>query len=298
MIVPSGRTSTDPASKHDIALLKIEPDDFTRSHGQPILIGWDSLRTDQPLNVTAAGFPRLRRNPKDKSHDSEQIFGKVYLLSAVKGQSFEIKDVEHHKIDGDWRGFSGAALFAGDQLIGVVSTRVAEAQGIDFRAMRIDSPSANGEFCALVRLLMPRVVNANLGIAWAFQGKTKRFREQYLVSETGPVPFGGRDEELQRLDKWLQDNSASPRMLVTAPAGRGKSALLVHWVNSLQEREVADGGWQVTFMPISILSETNRPSVFYGGLAQRLAEITGMGSGSQATFTPPSPSFYRGWSEW
>jgi hypothetical protein len=65
-------------------------------------------------------------------------------------------------------------------------------------------------------------------------------------------------------------------MLVTAPAGRGKSALLVQWMKSLQDRGlVAADGWQLAFMPISIRVGTNRPSEFFGGLAHRLAEITG-----------------------
>jgi hypothetical protein len=62
---------------------------------------------------------------------------------------------------------------------------------------------------------------------------TKAFLDEYLVSETGEVPFGGRDSELARLDDWLFDPNAAPRMLVTAPVGRGKSALLVHWMKSL-----------------------------------------------------------------
>jgi predicted metalloprotease len=113
-------------------------------------------------------------------------------------------------------------------------------------------------------------------IARPFQRATKAFLNEYLVSETGKVPFGGRDRELERLDAWVRDEKAAPRMLVTAPAGRGKSALLVQWMKSLQDRgQVTADKWQLAFMPISIRVGTNRPSVFLGGLAHRLAEITG-----------------------
>lgn len=65
-------------------------------------------------------------------------------------------------------------------------------------------------------------------------------------------------------------------MLVTAPAGRGKSALLVQWMRVLQIGGISEpDGWQLAFMPISIRLGTNRPEVFYEGLAHRLAEITG-----------------------
>ncbi len=113
-------------------------------------------------------------------------------------------------------------------------------------------------------------------IARSFHRTASAFLDEYLVSETGEVPFGGRDGELRRLDAWLFDPKAAPRMLVAAPAGRGKSALLVHWMKSLRNLpQFTEEGWQLAFVPISIRVGTNRPSTFYGGLAQRLADITG-----------------------
>jgi hypothetical protein len=98
------------------------------------------------------------------------------------------------------------------------------------------------------------------------------------VSETGPIPFGGRNRELADLDSWLTDDQAPSRLLLTAPAGRGKSALLVHWVTSLHVRNItndSERGWYVAFVPISIRKSTNLPSVFYQALAKRLADIAG-----------------------
>jgi hypothetical protein len=109
-----------------------------------------------------------------------------------------------------------------------------------------------------------------------FERATRAFLDEYLVSETGRVPFGGRDRELDRLSAWLRDEQAAPRMLVTAPAGCGKSALLVQWMELLKQRRLAaQDDWQLVFAPISIRVGTNRPSEFLGGLALRLAEITG-----------------------
>ena len=117
---------------------------------------------------------------------------------------------------------------------------------------------------------------SDLGIARMFQARARAFTDEYLVSETGPVPFGGRDNELRRLDEWLLDPRGAPRMLVTAPAGRGKSALLVRWMKNLLDGGVCGSDdWQLAFMPISIRIGTNRPEVFYEGLARRLAEIAG-----------------------
>jgi hypothetical protein len=111
--------------------------------------------------------------------------------------------------------------------------------------------------------------------AWIHRA-TQVFLNEYLVSETGEVPFGGRNAELKGLDDWLFDAKAAPRLLVTAPAGRGKSALLVRWLKSLEnDARLAQEGWKIAFVPISIRVGTNKPEMFLGGLAQRLAEITG-----------------------
>ena len=45
----------------------------------------------------------------------------------------------------------------------------------------------------------------DLGIARIFQARTQTYVDEYLCSETGPVPFGGRDAELDRLNAWLFD---------------------------------------------------------------------------------------------
>jgi hypothetical protein len=114
-----------------------------------------------------------------------------------------------------------------------------------------------------------------------FAGTIQSFLDEYLVSEEAPgmVPFGGRDSELDHLDRWLADEKAPPRLVLAAPAGRGKSALLVHWVQRLNEGSrignSGDDRWQVVFVPISMRFGTNRPEVFYEALAARLAEIVG-----------------------
>ena len=263
-------------SQHDIALLRISSDAVMRALGDAPRIGWQGLPTDRPLNVTAVGFPRLRRNPKNKTRDTEQLFGTVNPLSALKRNEFEICAVHHRDIDADWHGLSGAALFAGRNLIGIVLTKVSDDRQIDFKAICIDAPEEDQEFRALIHGLRTRLHEPQLGIARSVWSATKTFRDEYLAAETGEVPFGGRDHELRRLNAWVFDTQSPPRMLITAPAGRGKSALLVQWIKSLEaNHRFAEGGWQLAFMPISNRSGTNTSSVFYAGLAQRLAEILG-----------------------
>jgi hypothetical protein len=76
------------------------------------------------------------------------------------------------------------------------------------------------------------------------------------------------------MHQWLHDSAAAPRFVLVAPAGRGKSALLVHWLQRLR----ADGtlnDWSLAFVPISIRFNTNRPETFLEAIAARLADILG-----------------------
>ena len=108
-------------------------------------------------------------------------------------------------------------------------------------------------------------------VALKTSGKIDAFRTHYLFSETGSLPFGGREDEIKVLNEWLADEAAPRRLLITGPTGRGKSTLLVHWAEALIHMPAEDP-WQIVFLPISIRFGTNRPSVFYHLLASQLAD--------------------------
>jgi hypothetical protein len=121
---------------------------------------------------------------------------------------------------------------------------------------------------------------SGVAAASTFKGEIEAFLEEYLVTEegAGAVPFAGRNEELDRLDRWLDDAEGPSRFVLTAPAGRGKSALLVQWIKRLETKNrLGDmgGRWFLVFMPISMRFNTNLPEVFYEGIAARLAEALG-----------------------
>jgi hypothetical protein len=82
------------------------------------------------------------------------------------------------------------------------------------------------------------------------------------------VPFGGRGRQIRELNAWLTDPEAPRNLLVTAPAARGKTALLVRWIHQIAQSE-----WPIVFVPISIRHETNMAPVFYGALAAALANV-------------------------
>jgi hypothetical protein len=100
--------------------------------------------------------------------------------------------------------------------------------------------------------------------------RIRNFILEYIGTSQRPVPFGGRQADLQTLDGWLDDPAAPPYLLLTAPAGRGKSALLVRWLE--RRRDLA---LPVVFVPISLRFNTASQTVFFAALAARLAHLFG-----------------------
>jgi hypothetical protein len=114
----------------------------------------------------------------------------------------------------------------------------------------------------------PIVEGINL-LPYDYDQRIQNFLTEYLGSDQHPVPFGGRDEALHMLEAWLAETT--PYLLLAAPAGRGKSALLVRWLDSLKARE----DLALAFVPVSIRFGTNMERVFYAALAARLAHLHG-----------------------
>ena len=96
------------------------------------------------------------------------------------------------------------------------------------------------------------------------------------------MPFGGRDADIIFLDSWLNNNQEAPYLLLVAPAGRGKSALLIHWRQHLLKRKDI----VVVFMPISVRFRTNSANVVFAAITIYLANL----HGEKITATPDTPS--------
>lgn len=99
--------------------------------------------------------------------------------------------------------------------------------------------------------------------------RIQNFLSEYLGSPEQPEPFGGREDALKALDDWLDGDTQ--RLVLAAPAGRGKSALLVRWLDRLIARE----DLALVFVPVSVRFRTNLASTFFASLAARLAHLHG-----------------------
>ncbi|MCC7361894.1 MAG: hypothetical protein IT317_20590 [Anaerolineales bacterium] len=109
-----------------------------------------------------------------------------------------------------------------------------------------------------------------------FDAAVRNFLAHYVGTPERPAPFGGRAADLAALDAWLAEESAPPYGLLAAPAGRGKSGLLAHWVTRLALAQAQGAPLRhIVFFPISIRFNTNTESVVFAALAARLARLYG-----------------------
>jgi hypothetical protein len=107
-------------------------------------------------------------------------------------------------------------------------------------------------------------------LPFGYVGRIQNFLTEYLGTKNHPEPFGGREAALAELDRWLESGD-KPYLLLTAPAGRGKSALLVRWLECLQR----SADVEIVFVPASVRFNTNLSNVFFACLAARLAHLFG-----------------------
>jgi len=114
------------------------------------------------------------------------------------------------------------------------------------------------------------IENINLGITTNYPDYAVRIEN--FIKNLSESPFWGREENLRTLDNWLNSPSAQPYLFLAAPAGRGKSALLVRWLIRLWER---DPDLPIVFVPVSLRYETASRAVFFPALAARLAYLFG-----------------------
>jgi hypothetical protein len=100
-------------------------------------------------------------------------------------------------------------------------------------------------------------------------GAESGFLDHYL--DPLKSPFFGREAAMSDLDQWLA--SKSPRALLVAEPGRGKSSLLAHWYQRLSASDAVHGGrLQVALVPISIRFRHARENEVLASLYRRVTE--------------------------
>lgn len=203
--------------------------------------------------------------------------GNISGLVEVDGYKNPLIQIQGKEID---KGSSGSAVVDRNtrRVIGMITgyqdiVRPKMAEGLRFGyAIPIETiwsvyPDLEKELPTLPKR-SPLVEGLHL-LPYGYDFRIQNFLTEYLGTPEQPEPFGGRKEELKALDNWLDGNIQ--RLLLAAPAGRGKSALLVRWLDRLINRD----DLALVFVPVSIRFRTNLASTFFASLAARLAYLHG-----------------------
>jgi tetratricopeptide (TPR) repeat protein len=215
----------------DAALLEVEeadwPDD---APGNPVRFGM--LATLRPgIACESMGFPSIQRdaqgnldvvhasghvNPGDRLLGQRWVFSVDGTLPAERGKS-------------PWSGMSGAPLFSGDLLFGIIVTDSPEWRHGKLDAEQVHRLLRNERLRSLLHARLgyiPTVEGVELQDLAEPWSRTRRPRSlaELMRPQSESVRFFGRETELQELSEWCDGTGTSVRLL-TGSGGQGKTRL-------------------------------------------------------------------------
>jgi len=219
----------------DAALLEVEAVAGQSRQAGRVRLG--RLATEWRAPCQALGFPLAQEERGTGGRrDTEEITGEVAPLTRTKYGSLTVHIGGSVPLPGasgrsPWAGMSGAALFCGPLLVGVVTVDPAHFGTDRLEAVPVSAMAAEPAFRALLtgqaEPELPLEAVEDITTDWL---KTRLWR---LLSRH--APFGGRDAEVARLNAFLVDQPGG-YVFVTAPSGYGKTALLAYWLSLLEKR--------------------------------------------------------------
>jgi hypothetical protein len=171
------------------------------------------------LEVQAVGFPRWKmRNddgttfvdsdPRPAQRDSYQLRGTAAVLSNIREGTLEIEIQSAPGIEDPWEGMSGAALWAGDRIIGVITAHHPSEGPTRLTAVRARGIAPIPEFSPDVTAAVHRLTRAY----------------QAQLADIAPHALFGRLQEMADLTRFCQ--SDAPYGWWQAGPWAGKTALL------------------------------------------------------------------------
>jgi hypothetical protein len=231
----------------DVALLRL-PDGavagkVTRWSGMPAL-GEIDRTASEPVACMVVGFPRAQL--LEGRRDSEQVLGHIPPQTTVRARLLTV-DVHGSTPLPDpgeqsaWAGMSGAAVFAGPYLVGVITDAPRRFGGKRLEATEASALTVDR---ALAQWLPDEAVLERVRAACNYDvgaGIAVHLRPPYQVLPAGldleaqPRPlleaayglvrFHGRQAQLGELTTWCRSDRPFGLRLVTGPGGAGKSRL-------------------------------------------------------------------------
>ena len=245
----------------DVAVIGLAEDVPPLPPGSPVP-RWGRVDGMEPIAVSAIGFPWAQERP-DRVREPEQLFGFIAPATTVKAGLCAVTVLTAGPADraggSPWAGMSGAALFAGPFLVGVVVVDPARFGTDRVAAAPIAPLLEDAELAGLLdvsakvvagvgpRLRLAVTGETSLALAPPYWAATSRLgrapaEARLLLPEYGIVPFAGRDGDLDTLQAWCLNGTAPPLRLITGAGGSGKTRLAAEACVRMTGQ-----GWQAGF---------------------------------------------------
>ncbi|MEV4317084.1 tetratricopeptide repeat protein, partial [Actinocrispum sp. NPDC049592] len=240
----------------DAALVRIDGDTWTPMDGA---VAWGRSVTHLPgIQCLSWGRADLAQRP-GRAIDVAQPSGTLNPGDRIVGDRYVMHlntppPVPTKNVPSPWGGLSGAALFCGDLLIGVIAMDLAGGQHAALEAVPVYVLLRDPEFRGLLGSYAGPLVGIEVRQladphARAPLARVIASPAGLLPARRAVVPFRGRDELLARLDTW----SSTPGVgvwILHGPGGQGKTRLAHQFGDQLTEQ-----GWEVVWLAADIPTE-------------------------------------------
>ena len=289
----------------DVALIGLSGDRPLLPPGSPVP-RWGVVDGVEPVSCGAVGFPWAQEQ-SDRVRDTEQLIGFAAPLSTVKAGHLSLTAVSaaprSREHGSPWAGMSGAAVFVGPYLVGVVivdpvrfgedrlvaaatsplcaDARFAELTDADAAVLRSVQPRFRLAISQQLSVLLQppyRPLPADLTFA--------RAPVRLLLPEHGVVPFCGREQPSAELQSWCQGPDRFALRVVTGDGGAGKTRLAadlaVHlirdgWDAGFSDQDAPDGATRLELdrPTLVIVDDADLKVTLAGSLVTTLATQSG-----------------------
>jgi tetratricopeptide (TPR) repeat protein len=235
----------------DVALVEITSPGHAMGDLPPVR--WGRLVTARAgVACEAAGFPdaKLVRGPDGQivMRDVEHLSGEISPLTGAKARQLDVSmrsaapEPTAPSQPSPWGGMSGAALFCGPLLTGVIRRDPVGFGSRRLTAVQVAEFVGDDEFRRLVGAVAGRPPVAEPVELADLQARTWPVTSpaSLLRADVEAVEFHGRDDLLRRLRDWCSAAGGLSARLLTGPGGVGKTRLAAQFA-----RSVAEAGWAV-----------------------------------------------------
>ncbi|MFC0463873.1 ATP-binding protein [Kineococcus gynurae] len=259
------RAWTDPGPERrvagntppDLALVRLNTSPLIPR--RPVRLG--RITGSSPYDVEFVGFPRQQRlggKPDDRDtrpvmatrRDSEQASASIAPATGVRDGRLAL-DVHSSFPTGDgraegsgWSGASGAGVFGGGLLLGVVADDDVRYGGGRLLATPLATALPDQGFQKLLTEagIDLTLASVELGPLWVSRHRPRRLSPADLLrADARVVPFAGREAMLNDLIDWCTGEPGTEVQLVSGPGGQGKSRLAEELLRGLPTEEWVAG---------------------------------------------------------